>query len=195
MEERKKMTFNNKRGKTEYMVVGQFNEEVRTLSRRVKKGTISRVEEHKMLGTWIDETGEYGINTKKKKEKLPFMVSTVRRQASPKTIGIYSVEGRLKLAETVIIKSILYNAEGFPSHTDAEIKELESAQLNILTSLLELPRSTPYCALLMEVGWWTMKARIKYAKLMLYHNIKRSNDRRVIKQLVTAQENEVRGTT
>ena len=195
MEERKKMTFNNKRGKTEYMVVGKFDEEIRTLSRRVKKGTISRVEEHKMLGTWIDETGEYGINTKKKKEKLPFMVSTVRRQASPKTIGIYSVEGRLKLAETVIIKSILYNAEGFPSHTDAEIKELESVQLNILTSLLELPRSTPYCALLMEVGWWTMKARIIHAKLMLYHNIKRSNDRRVIKQLVKAQENEIRETT
>ena len=195
MEERKKMTFNNKRGKTEYMVVGKFNEEIRTLSKTVKKGTISRVEEHKMLGTWIDETGDYGINTMKKKEKLPFMISTVKKQASPKSIGIYSVEGRLKLAEAVIIKSILYNAEGFPSHTDAEIKELESVQLNILTSLLELPRSTPYCALLMEVGWWTMKARITYTKLMLYHNIKRSNDRRVIKQLVKAQEDEIRETT
>ena len=123
------------------------------------------------------------------------MISTVKKQASPKSIGIYSVEGRLKLAEAVIIKSILYNAEGFPSHTDAEIKELESVQLNILTSLLELPRSTPYCALLMEVGWWTMKARITYTKLMLYHNIKRSNDRRVIKQLVKAQEDEIRETT
>ena len=30
---------------------------------------------------------------------------------------------------------------------------------------------------------------------MLYHNIKRSNDRRVIKQLVKAQENEIRETT
>ena len=29
----------------------------------------------------------------------------------------------------------------------------------------------------MEVGWWTMKARLRYAKLMLYHNIIRSNDR------------------
>ena len=81
MEERKKMTFNNKRGKTEYMVVGKAKEEVRTASKKVKKGVINRVDEHKLLGSWIDEDGSYGVNIEKKREKLPYMLSTTRRQA------------------------------------------------------------------------------------------------------------------
>ena len=191
----KKVTFNNKRGKTEYMVVGKAKEEIRTVSKKVKKGAINRVDEHKMLGTWIDEGGCYGINIGKKKEKLPYMLSTVRRQASPKSIGVYTMEARLKLAETVILQSILVNVEGFPSYKNAEIKQLESTQLNILTNLLELPKTTSYCALLMEVGWWPMEARLSYKKLMLYHNILRSNDRRVIKKLICTQEREMRPTT
>ena len=47
----------------------------------------------------------------------------------------------------------------------------------------------------MEVGWWPMKDRLSYKKLMLYHNIVRSDDKRVIKKLISAQEREVRPTT
>ena len=195
MEEKKKMSFNNKPGKTEYMVIGRFKEEVKTVNNEVRKGLINRVKEHKMLGTWVDESGKYEININKKKEKLPYMISTTKKDASPKTVGIYTVESRLKLAETVIIPSILNDIEGFPVLKGAEIKKLESMQLNILTDILELPRSTPYCALLMEVGWWPMKARIAYKKLMLYHNIMRSGKKRVARKLVIEQEKEARKTT
>ena len=195
MEERKKMTFNNKPGKTEYMVIGKFNEEVRTVSKKVKKGHINRVKEHKLLGSWFDETGDYEINTSKRKEKIPFMVGTVKKQANPKTVGVYTVAARLNLAEIVIIKSIIYNIEAYPVITTKEVKELESVQLKILTSTLQLPQSTPYYAILMEVGWWTMEGRIVYAKLMLYHNIMRSNKKRVLKNLLKEQEKEERETT
>ena len=194
MEERKKMIFNNKRGKTEYMVIGNF-EEVRTISQKVKKGVISRITEHKMLGTWVDETGNYGINIKKKKETLSFMISMVKRQASPRTVGIFAIEARLKLAEIVIISSILFNVEAFSILREVEMKELESLQLSILTNILEIPRTTPYYALLMEVGWWPMAGRIAYKKLMLYHNIMRSSKRRVLRKLLVAQEKQNRETT
>ena len=194
MEERKKMTFNNKRGKTEYMIIGNF-EEARTISQRVKKGVINRIKEHKMLGTWVDETGNYGVNIQKKKENLGFMLCTVKRQASPKNVGIFAIEARLKLAEIVIISSILFNVEAFPVLREVEIKELESLQLGILTSILEIPRTTPYHALLMEVGWWPMKGRIAYKKMMLFHNIMRSDKRRVLRKLLLAQEKENRETT
>ena len=63
------------------------------------------------------------------------MISTVKiKKPSPKNIRIYSVENRLKLAEAVIIKAFS-NAEGFPTHKDTELKELESVQLYISTSL------------------------------------------------------------
>ena len=196
LEERKKMTFNNKNGKTEYMiVVGNNKEEIRTVTNEVEKGRIERVYEHKMLGSWMDETGEYEINITKRSEKIPFMISTIRNQASSKTVGKLAVESRLNLVEVVIIPSILHNIEGHTTITKKEMQQLEGAQHQILTGVLELPRATPYKALLMELGCWTMKARISYRKLMLYHNIQRSDDKRVVKRLTEIQKEWSRETT
>ena len=196
MEEKKKMTFNNKTGKTEYMVVQvNKNDEVKTVTEKVKKGYISRVKEHKMLGTWLDESFSYALNITKRKKKLHYMIGSINRRASPSKIGIYAVQARLVLAESVIIPSMLHDVEGFPVHTDGEIKQLEQIQYNILTGILRLPQSTPYCALLMEVGWWKMRARIAYRKLMLYHNILRSDEKRLILQLIKVQKDECRETT
>ena len=72
---------------------------------------------------------------------------------------------------------------------------MEKMQQHILTKLMNVPRSTPYGGLLLETGMWTMEARIEYSKLMLYHNIKNSDDERIIKKIVKVQENEVRNTT
>ena len=90
-----------------------------------------------MLGTWFDDTGDYGINTSKRKEKMPFMMSTLKKQANPRTVGIYTVAARLNLAERVVIRSITYNIEAFPVITVKEMKELESVQLTIMTNVLE----------------------------------------------------------
>ena len=177
------------------MVMGKGNDEIRTVTATIKKGHIPRVKEHKLVGSWLDETGTYGINIEKKKEKLQYMISSVKNQASPTKVGVYSVESRLGLAEIVIIPSILYNAEAFPHYKEEEIKKLESVQLTILTGILEIPKTTPYCALLMEVGWWTMRARLAYRKLMLYHNIVRSNEKRPLQKILNVQEEERRRTT
>ena len=153
------------------------------------------MKEHKLLGTWLDKTGKYGINITKRRDKLQFMIGFIKRHASPRKIGVYSVDARLKLAEVVIIKSILHNAEGFPTYKEDEIKQLESMQLSILTGLLEMPPSTPYCALLMETGWWTMRGRLAYSRMMLYHNILRSEEKRPIRKIILEQEKEERKTT
>ena len=46
----------------------------------------------------------------------------------------------------------------------------------------------------METGFWTMKARIAYRKLMLYQNILKSDKRRR-QSLIYIQKNETRDTT
>ncbi len=195
MEEKKKMTFNNKNTKTEYMVIGGFEEEPYTITNKVKNGRIQRVQEHKTLGTWFDETGEYGINVKKKKEKLKFMITTTKNEASPKNVGVFAIEARLNLAEVVVIISILHNAEAFHEYKENEITELEKVQHTVLVGILELPSTTPYYALLMETGWWTMQGRLDYRKLMLYQNIVTSDDKRVIKKIIEVQKKHYRPTT
>ena len=47
----------------------------------------------------------------------------------------------------------------------------------------------------METGWWLMSARLAYKKLMLYHNIITSDDKRVTKKLIQVQKEEGRRTT
>ena len=123
------------------------------------------------------------------------MIATVKNQGHPKKVGVYAVETRLKLAGIVVIPSILHHVEAFPYHTEKEIQKLESVQLQMLTGILELPSSTSYCALLLETGWWRMRARIHYKKLMLFHNIVHSDGKRVVKRLLNEQEKENRETT
>ena len=102
-EERKKMTFSTKNGKTEYIYIkgkkGKVNP--KTISNKVKTGHIQRVQEHKALGTWFKEDGLLNAEIENKQAKLPLMISTTKKQASPSNLGILAVEGRLKLIETV----------------------------------------------------------------------------------------------
>ena len=193
LEERKKMKFNNKNGKTEYLIVNppKYPE---TITSEVKNGKVMRAKEHKYVGHWIDEKGTYGINIEKNKERIPLMISSVAAIGNGE-MGTLAVQTRLKLLDVVIMKSLLHDIEVLPTVTCSELKELEKIQHNVLTGLLNMPKSTPYVGLLMETGLWTIQARIEYRKLMLFHNIKNSDEDRIIKQILTVQESEARGST
>lgn len=194
LETRKKMTFNTKNGKTEYSVV-TVNKDIQSVTSQVKRGEVRRTKEHKALGIWIDEKGGYEINIRKNKTKIPHMIAVVKAWACNGKIGTIAVEGRLKLAETIIIPSIIYNIEGFPKITGKEVEELEKIQGQVLKEMLEIPKTTPYCGVLMETGFITMGARIAYKKLMLFHNIMNSEDERVTKKLIKIQMDDDRDGT
>ena len=133
--------------------------------------------------------GTYQINIEKNKERIPTMISTVAAIGSG-SMGVLAVQTRVKLINVVVMPSILYNIEVIPHITKEETKKLESIQHNLIPNLLVVPMSTPYVGLLMETGMWTMEARIHYKKLMLCHNIKNSENDRVIKQILREQEKE-----
>ena len=194
LEDTKKMTFNNKNGKTEYTIVHP-SKQAEMITNGVKNGQIMRVPEHKAVGVWIDERGTYMVNIEKNLKRMPHMVATVKAEASAGNMGRLAVQARLKLVNAVVTLSLLYGVENIPRLNDNEVQKLESMQHQILTRVLEVPISTPYVGLLMETGMWTMKARIDYRKLMLFHNIKNSEDGRIIKQILKVQEEEVRDTT
>ena len=194
LEESKKMTFNNGNGKTEYTITNP-SKKTEAITSEVKKGKIERSKEHKALGMWIDERGTFMINIEKMKGKVPHMIQTVRAIGSSGNLGYLAIEARMKLVNTVIMPSILYSIEVVPNLSNEEIKKLEMTQKEVLTRLLEVPKSTPYMGILMETGMWTMEARVAYRKLMLLHNLKHSDDERVTKQIVRVQEEEEREGT
>ena len=195
LEDQKKMTFSNQDGKTEYLVVVNDRATVRTVTAEVKNGPVKRVSEHKLLGTWFDETGQYGINIRKRKIKFQFMIKTAKQMGSPKNMGTLAVQARLKIAEAVIMPSTLYNAEAFAEYTVKEAEELEKLQASMLRQLLEVPMSSPNNGILMETGWPTVEAQLDYRKLMLYHNILWSDEKRTIKKILEVQKEENRRGT
>ena len=187
MEERKKLTFNTDKGKSGVLVVNGKGIGNGEITAKVKNGTFKYVDEHKLLGTWIDKSGKYMINIKKRKEKLSYMIGSTNRIASTTTMGKLAISARLKMLEIILVVSILYNAEAFSTFTLNEMSTLESVQATLIRGLLEVPSSTPYFPLLLETGMWTMEGRIHYRKLMLYHHIINSPDRRVLKKVILSQ--------
>ena len=69
------------------------------------------------------------------------------------------------------------------------MKEIERIQRKALKRIFKLPVSTTYTGILMETGIWPAEVRIKYASLMLYYNIKNSNEERKIKRTEQGKKN------
>ena len=83
--------------------------------------------------------------------------------------------------------SLLHGSEAFPSFTAEEEKELEKMQGTLIRGIMELPPATPYYPLLYELGLPTMMSRIHYRKLMLYHSMVNSGERRIATKVLNAQ--------
>ena len=73
-------------------------------------------------------------------------------------------------------------------HKKEEMKEIEKIQGKALRIIFKLPLSTAYTGILMETEIWLAEQRTQYATLMLYHNIKNSDEERKIKMMIKEQE-------
>ena len=60
-------------------------------------------------------------------------------------------------------------------------------QGKILRKLLNLPKSTPYWGILIELGMWTMKWRINNKKIMLLHKIMNRGEDNIVKKIISGQ--------
>ena len=64
-------------------------------------------------------------------------------------------------------------------------------QGRILRDILEVPKTTPYMALLLETGMPTMEARLDYK----YNNIMNSDESRIVRKILLEQKkHDRRGT-
>ena len=102
-------------------------------------------------------------------------------------VGNMAIEVRLKIYETVVIPTLFANIETWSSITDTEMMELERIQYRMLKGMLAQPQCKPYWGLRAETGVWPVMNRIEYKKIMLFHNIVTSEDKRLIKEIVEDQ--------
>ena len=188
MEKLKKVTYGLK--KTKYMIINTGREMDEKVAECVKGGIVGETDEYKYVGLWVNKLGNLKLHLDKKKGNVKGQISELKSLASYFNVGLVYINVRLELFEICVIPSILYNIEGWNHITKVEIKQLEMIQHQALCILLDLPKTTPYIALLNELGMWRMEERLMYRRIMLYHNILHSDDSRLIKKMVEEQERE-----
>ena len=182
LEIQKKFTFGI--DKTKYMVVETGSEKEEEIRENIERGVVQKAEEYKYLGLWLNSDGTLKTHIEKKRKLIMGEVNAIKIMGSKENVGDLFICTRLFLYEACIVPSILYQLETWsPLLKKDEMKQLESMQKNILCSLLQLPKTTPYWGLLHETGVWSIKWRLVYRKVMLYHNIMMGDDERLAKEV------------
>ena len=81
------------------------------------------------------------------------------------SFGIRQIESMLTLYKTVSVSRLIYNCEAWSNLKAADYKLLQSAQLNFMRKILEVPRSAPTAALCLELGIWPIRYEIEIRQL------------------------------
>ena len=138
----------------------------------------------------MNEEGNCQLQIDKRGKEIKGEIEAIKSLASYYNVVPGYINVRLFLYENCILPSLLYELEGWNKLSKKELKKLESIQQKALCSLLEIPKTTPNLGLLNETGVWTIEERMKYRKIMLYHNLMNSSDDRLAKRVILQQINE-----
>ena len=187
METMRKFTFNNGTDKTAFMIINQKRNKTEKLHNRIKRGEIRRTNEYKYLGEWYNEKGNHDKSLAEKSNKINYMISKIKQYGDSHKVGHLALQVRLQIYNSTVIPTIYTNIETWSKVTNKEMEQLERMQRNILTTILELPPSTPYIGLLSELGIWPVEQLFEYKRLVLFHNILTSDDSRLIKKIILNQ--------
>ena len=186
MEETKKFTFNL--DKSKYLVIntGTGKEEVPEIE--LLNGKMEKGKEYEFLGNYIDEKGTVERQLDEVERKMYGIVKGIKQIGAEDKLGKLSTEARILMYEKTAIPSMTYNMECWSNLRQRDWDHLERIQAAAIKSILHIPKSTPYWGILMETAIWPMKQRVEYQKMMLYHQLMHSDDKRVAKQVVQDQE-------
>ena len=186
LEKEKKYTFGIE--KTKYTVMETGKEEEEEIEEEVERGKVEKTDEYKYIGLWLNEEGDLKTHIEEKNKSVMGEVNEIRTLGSKENVGPLFLCTRLMLFEACIIPSLLHQIESWwPLLKKTELKQLESIQKKILCNLMQLPKTTSYWGLLHETGTWTVKWRLVYRMIMLFHNIMVGDEDRLAKEVLQQQ--------
>ena len=189
LETEKKYTFGI--DKTKYMVINTGREAEEMIEEEIERGKVTKTDEYKYIGLWLNKEGNLKTHIETKKKAIMGEVTQMKILGSKENVGHLYLCTRLMLFEACIIPSLLHQIEAWwPLLKKAELKQLEGVQGKILRNLLHLPKTTPYWGILHETGTWTIKWRLVYKMIMLFHNIMVGDEDRLAKEVLEQQVTE-----
>ena len=81
----------------------------------------------------------------------------------------------------------MFNTETWVNVSNQEIKSMNQGHYHALRKIFEQRESTPYYGILMETGIWPYSYVILYKRLMYFHHLLHSDERRIARQIVINQ--------
>ena len=115
------------------------------------------------------------------------MINKTKYYGDPYKVGHLALQVSLEIYRSTIVKTIFNNIETWSKTSKSEMERLEKMQRKILTSICEIPNSTPYKGLLSELGIWPIELLAEYKRIMLLHDIITSDETRLIKKIINDQ--------
>ena len=122
-------------------------------------------------------------------EKVSYISAEVKRQGSYAMVGNADTEIRMLLLETVVKPTVMFNTETWVNVTKEEMKAVDRGHYQAVRKVFEQKEHTPYFGILMEIGCWPYSYVLIYKRLMYFHHIIHSDDRRIIRKVVVNQMN------
>ena len=186
MEEEKMMTFNN--DKSNFQIVSfakKNNKNSNEPKGAVKKGNIKTCSTYNYLGEVINCKGTVEEAIDKKESKVGGIIASIIKHAI-KTGTMYG-NVALKLLKTTFMPYVLYGTETWTNMRKKDKDDIERLQRKAVTQIFQQKATTPYLALISELGIWPIGKQVEYKKLMLYHALVNSDDKRISKKILEQQ--------
>ena len=101
--------------------------------------------------------------------------------------GQYHFEEAMVLRNSLLVSSILFNSESWYNITSAEINLSETADVQLLRSILKVPKSTPQEMLYLEMGCVPLRYLIKKRRILFLHYILQENPNSMIHRFLMTQ--------
>ena len=159
------MKFNTEKSKFQVLNFDKKDKEKQT--GYVKMGKIEECDDYTYLGEIVNKKGTVTDTVKKKEDKIKFLKTLVKTKAVK--AGRKYCEVALKFYEVIIMSVLLQDTETWSIISSAEMSRMEKIQKDTLYYLFDLRSTTPYAALLSELGLRKVEYEIEIQKLMFLH--------------------------
>ena len=114
------------------------------------------------MGDWYNEKYSHETSINARASKVPGIITQIKYYGDTYKVGNMALQVRMQIFESTVTQTIYHKVETWSKITNKELERLEKMQKDILTDILEIPKSTPYLGLLSELGIWPFEILFEY---------------------------------
>ena len=143
--------------------------------------------DEKYLGDVISNDGRNIKNIKARLAKGKGIVKQIINMLEGIPFGKHYFEVGVLLRDSLLVSSVLFNAEAWYNMTAAELNLVETIDISLLKQILNAPRGTPKEMIYLELGCIPLREIIREKRLRFLHYILNSDPKSIVHRFFISQ--------